>query len=251
MKQELFKIAAEAGEKILQSSGGNVENKEDGSPLTIADIASHNHLCTALSKLKNIPILSEEDVQPYHERKNWDTFWMIDPLDGTKEFIAGLPDFCINISLMEKNKPIIGLIYAPILKEFYYAEKSKGFSYDGLSHPTAGSSQLVAAKSRFHNSEMTQSFLEANKIKKSIQVGAAIKFGRLALGEINIYPRFEGSKEWDIAAGHLILLEAGGQILDLNTKKPPKYNKKYMNNNFFISFSNSISKKLDLYQMLN
>ncbi len=140
---------------------------------------------------------------------------MIDPLDGTKEFINKNDEFCINIALIEKNEPVLGMIFAPRLNELYYAQKNKGFKYIGPQKKK--NSKITVAISRFHHSKQTEEFIKLNKWDNFSAVGAAIKFGRIAIGEIGIYPRYEGSKEWDIAAGHVILQEAGGKIIDLST----------------------------------
>lgn len=236
MKAQLFQVIKEAGDKILDYYGCNTfEKKTDSSPFTQADKASHDYLIKALPQIKNIPILSEEAIVSYHERRNWKEFWLIDPLDGTKEFISGYDDFCINIALIKNGRPVLGLLYSPILKEFYWAELKKGFEYKGPKHEKSKKGLLVTAISRFHHSRLTQKFMSINNISETVIVGAALKFGRMALGQIDVYPRFVGSKEWDIAAGQIILQEAGGCILDLVTQKPLLYNKKNTKNNFFLS----------------
>lgn len=234
MFKDLKTIAQEAGDKVLACrSNIHVSIKEDYSPITEADMASHLYLCEALRTLHSVPVLSEEGVPPYEERKNWSEFWMIDPLDGTKEFIHGEDDFCINISLHRNNMPVVGLIYAPALRELYYAEEGNGFQYEGP-HRDKSNGQVVA-RSRFHHSEKTKAFMQQNGFSKEYAIGAALKFGRMALGEVDLYPRFEGSKEWDTAAGFLILKESGGHMIDLKTGQEPAYNKESIRNNFFIA----------------
>lgn len=227
----------EAGQKILAvfNQGIISTQKEDGSPLTIADQLSHDVLMTALPKILNIPVLSEECSIPYEERKRWETFWLIDPLDGTKEFSEGERDFCINIALIKNQHPVLGVIYAPALKEMYCAEKGHGFSADGIQSPHRNDKNKVVATSRFHHSPSTQAFIETHKLGPTVTIGAALKFCRLALGEIDIYPRFQGSSEWDTAAGQIIIEEAGGYMIDLTTKAPLLYNKPSIRNNHFIA----------------
>jgi 3'(2'), 5'-bisphosphate nucleotidase len=242
MKNELTQITKEAGEKVLHFYGSSIfELKEDQSPLTLADQASHQYLTHALPQVKNIPVLSEENPIDRDIRKNWDEFWLIDPLDGTKEFIHGFNDFCINIALIKNKKPVIGLIYAPALNELYYAKEDYGFQYEGPTKKRILSQGLISVTSRFHHSNVTQQFMDLNNINNSLTIGAALKFGAMALGLIDIYPRFEGSKEWDIAAGHIILKEANCKIIDLMTNKEPLYNKKYIKNNYFIAHHNTIN----------
>lgn len=241
MKAELNQIIRRAGDIILEFYGDkSYEQKEDTSPFTKADKASHEFLIKALRQIKNIPILSEEDITSYEIRKDWQEFWLIDPLDGTKEFINLHDDFCINIALIRECRPVLGVIYAPAHNELYLAEEGKGFVYQGVSKPQVNNQNLTVATSRFHHSELTNNFMLNNNLEATITIGSALKFGRMALGEIDIYPRFEGSKEWDTAAGQIILKETGCYIMDLNTGFEPSYNKNSIRNNFFISCRSSV-----------
>ncbi len=258
MINELYKISSLAGKIILNYYGDkNFLLKEDHSPLTMADQASHDFLCKALTEIKNIPILSEENEVPYEIRKEWKEFWMIDPLDGTKEFINGIDEFSINIALIQGNRPVIGSIYAPALEEFYGAVKNEGVRLkrkqssileplNPLSTPLTKPypQDVIVATSRFHHSSLSQEFMKVNGFTHTSTIGAAIKFGRLASGEIDIYPRFEGSKEWDTAAGQIILEEAGGTIMDVETKQPLLYNKEDVRNNYFIAGNAHLSFNL-------
>lgn len=237
MKNSLIEVIREAGALILPFCGDvGFETKEDKSPLTEADKTSHVFLTKALLQLKAIPVLSEEKISLYPVRKNWKEFWMLDPLDGTKEFLNGLKDFCINIALIKDEKPILGLIYAPALNELYWAQESKGFDYIGPKRPKRSDHSPHVAVSRFHHSDLTEQFMQHHQFTKKVTIGAALKFGRMAVGEIDFYPRFEGSKEWDTAAGQIILQEGGGSIIDLTTHVAPLYNKEKLENNFFIAY---------------
>lgn len=211
------------------------------SPLTIADILSHNIIVSELNNVSNYPVISEEAFPDYEIRKNWKTLWLIDPLDGTKDFIAKNGDFTINIALLNDCKPVIGVIYAPAIDELYYGEKDKGAfvirNGEHLRLPLIKFDAPIMARSRFHEGEKIEEFARLNSIKNQLFIGSALKFGRLAEGLVNIYPRYTGSKEWDIAAGHIILKEAGCRIIDLVTFAEPVYNKPHMKNNFFISLS--------------
>lgn len=237
------KAAQEAGQRIQEVLKQSVisSQKEDGSPLTIADQLSHDVLVMALPKILNVPVLSEECSISYKERKNWETFWLIDPLDGTKEFLEGEKDFCINIALIRNQRPILGVIYAPALNEMYWAEKGRGFSASGIQSLQRDDKNQVVATSRFHHSPSTQTFIETHKLGPAVTIGAALKFCRLALGEIDIYPRFQGSSEWDIGAGQIIVEEAGGYMIDLTTGESPLYNKPSTRNNHFIAARSHIS----------
>jgi 3'(2'), 5'-bisphosphate nucleotidase len=241
MNSALKSIAYECGKKIMNCCESiSYSLKIDASPLTLADQASHDFLDRSLKDIKNIPVLSEENIIPYTARKNWDEFWLIDPLDGTKEFINGHDEFCINIALIQNKEPVLGLIYAPKLDEFYYAEKGRGFEYKGPDRSFIKAEGPIIAVSRFHHSQKTEHFLKLHDFTKTYSVGAALKFGRMALGEIDVYPRLEGSKEWDIAAGHIILKEAQCFIVDLTTNTEPIYNKQSLENNYFIAYGPTI-----------
>lgn len=234
--------AYHAGELILQwyeDGGSKVLYKSDASPLTEADIASDNYIRSALTKT-GIPVISEEAECPYHERKTWDTFWLVDPLDGTKDFLARNGEFTVNIALVRQGMPAAGVIYAPAIGAMYSACEDRGAYYihKGIrqrlpcfSPPTP----LTATVSRQHLSETTRKFLDLNGIHEYVLKGSSLKFGTVASGEATIYPRFEGSMEWDIAAGHAILNATGCPIIDLITGKPPAYNKPDMHNNPFIA----------------
>ncbi|WP_157737711.1 3'(2'),5'-bisphosphate nucleotidase CysQ family protein [Legionella spiritensis] len=217
--------------------------KIDASPLTEADRVSHEHLTSCLPRIKNIPVLSEEHPIDFDMRKDWHEFWLIDPLDGTKEFINELDDFCINIALIQDREPVLGIVYAPVLNELYYAEKNKGFEYFGPVLQRTDRQDIVVATSRFHHSQLTDDFMSLNGLTNTYAIGAAIKFGRMALGLIDIYPRFEGSKEWDTAAGQLIIKEASCRIIDLKTQEEPRYNKCDVRNNFFVAYNSLLDIK--------
>lgn len=231
-------IIREAGKIILShyDSRKTSQLKADKSPLTLADQQSHTFLNRALKQLRNIPVLSEEGESAYEVRQYWSEFWMIDPLDGTKEFINGHADFCINIALIQNNTPTLGIIYAPLLDEMYAAEKGKGVAYRGCPEKSLPSINLKTATSRSHLSPPTVEFMKINELSDVTPMGSALKFGRLALGEIDLYPRFEGSMEWDIAAGQVILEEAECHLIDLVTGQKPSYNKPNLLNNSFIAY---------------
>lgn len=211
--------------------------KSDQSPVTQADYDSHFFLNKELKKIKDIPVLSEENIIPFSIRRNWKTYWLIDPLDGTKAFMNNEPEFCINIALMQNNIPILGIIYAPITEELHIGIKNSGCEHYNIPKNTPQERPIAAISRHFH-SEQTKLFLSQHNIRSTKVIGAGLKFGRLAVNEIDYYPRLQGSSEWDIAAGDIILQESGGCIIDLTTKKPITYNKKSLENNHFIAFHN-------------
>jgi 3'(2'), 5'-bisphosphate nucleotidase len=239
---EIKKAAQEAGKCVTPFFGKKIEEhtKKDLSPVTAADKASHYSLLTNLKTILDVPILSEENSEDYtfSTRKLWEKYWLIDPLDGTKGFLNGCVDFCINIALMEKNKPILGLIYAPITHEMHIGIRGQGTQHFNVCLMPQIMKRPVVAVSRHFHSLKTQDFLDFHCITSIKTIGGALKFGRLAIGEIDMYPRFQGSSEWDIAAGHLIVEEAGGIVIDLNTFDTPLYNKEFMENNHFFACRN-------------
>jgi len=248
--QEVINIAIKAGEKILEiynTEDFDVQIKSDTSPLTRADTTSHNLIKEKLLSLyPAIPILSEEgkDV-PYEIRKNWNRFWLVDPLDGTKEFIKKNGEFTVNIALIEKNIPTLGIIYAPAYQmntadrgtfsgTLYYAKKGIGsfkqvaggnpvklpcFSYRGYN---------TAVRSRSHSSPKEEEILNKYNVKETIPVGSSLKFCTVAEGRAQIYYRHGPTYEWDVAAGYAIAKYAGNVINGLTFNKPSLLNNSFI-----------------------
>lgn len=239
----LVDIAIEAGGKvdeIYNSNNFEVDRKEDNSPLTIADMESHRIIKQRLERLyPHIPVLSEEGKDiPYHQRKDWEYFWLVDPLDGTKEFISRNGEFTINIALIRRSKPVIGVIYAPVPDTCYYSKESEGaFKMKGGERPSKikvdsdDRDGLIAVKSRSHSSEEEKRFLSRYDIKESISVGSSLKFCMIAEGKAHIYYRHGPTWEWDTAAGHAIAEHAGASVSGLS------YNKKVIKNSSFLVIS--------------
>jgi len=221
-------IAIKAGEEILKyyTEDIHVTHKDDSSPLTKADLASNKIIMNALQQLDStIPILSEESLVEWKERKNWTKYWLVDPLDGTKEFIKQNGEFTVNIALIENNKPILGVIFTPVKFDLYFAQKNYG------SYKINSSSKLINLKeavkifvanqssikriigSRSHSNQTFDSWVNQNFPNSEIvQAGSSLKFCLVAEGAADIYPRFGPTSEWDIAAGHIIVNEAGGRV---------------------------------------
>lgn len=228
-----------AGQSILGFYGSDVSfsSKTDGSPLTRADQASHEVIVQSLSKL-GFPIVSEEAPETVPSGA---CYWLVDPLDGTKDFLEHNDEFTVNIALIENDKPVLGVLYAPALDELYFgvmggpvwmeSEESKT-PCDAVSRSTG----LRMAISRFHDHPDTQSLAKANQVEVIVPIGAALKYGRLAMGEIDFYPRMVGTSEWDTAAGQAILQAAGGCLLDWETGKPLLYGKANRRNGRFLAF---------------
>lgn len=252
-----IQAAYKAGIEIIDvySSSFQVELKSDKTPLTEADKRAHRVI---VEELKNteFPVLSEEgrDI-PYQERKNWSRFWMVDPLDGTKEFVKRNGEFTVNIALIENEEPVMGVIYIPVTQTLYFGLKNRGaykidkfngsvgdvedWMAEGRTLPISeGKRPFTAVGSRSHPSQETTEFL--NELTKKhgqlnlVSMGSSLKICLVAEGAADIYPRFAPTMEWDTAAGHGIALAAGKDIMDHSTGERMKYNKENLLNNWFI-----------------
>lgn len=250
-----IKASIEAGQEILQiyeSKDFNIVKKGDDSPLTSADIKSNSVINKYLAST-GIPLISEENKQiDYDEREAWETCWIVDPLDGTKEFIKRNGEFTVNIALIKNSAPIMGVIYVPVKHTIYYADGKKAWKQveisDFASFEHSDSSEIKPKKverkirivgSRSHMNEQTENFI-SNLIKeydKEIEVvsrGSSLKFCLVAEGEADIYPRFSPTMEWDTAAGQAICKSVGLKVLDRETGNEMKYNRKNLLNNHFL-----------------
>lgn len=250
---KICEIAKNAGNDILNiyhnpELSGSFEQKKDDSPLTLADKASNKVIIEALNILyPNIPIISEEEKEiPYEERKNWKTFWLIDPLDGTKEFIKRNGEFTVNIALIENNLTIAGVIYAPVLDIMYWGDAKGAFIQKGTSpkqeiKSNTKTTDLCAAGSRSHGSEEDAKLLSKYDISTFVSMGSSLKFCLVATGEADIYYRSGPTMEWDTAAGQAILKAAGGSVTHLNGEEF-KYNKESLLNPGFMCKSEGLKK---------
>lgn len=249
--QDIVALAKQAGDAIMviYQKDFEVEFKADESPLTEADKAAHVIIedgLQALDKTNNtaIPLMSEEGKNiPYDDRKGWNYFWMVDPVDGTKEFVKKNGEFTVNIALIHNGVPALGVVYAPALVQMYWAKKGEGAYKDSQPLPLKTAAQRATYKivaSRSHMSDETKSFIEAietNKEKELVSIGSSLKICLVAEGEADIYPRIAPTMEWDTAAAHAIVLEAAmdmkayenGAVLSQLT-----YNKKNLLNPYFV-----------------
>jgi len=244
--QDIVAIAKEVGDAIMQiySQDFEVEYKKDSSPLTIADKKANDIIENSLNRLTvNLPILSEEGKEiSYHDRKHWEYFWLVDPLDGTKEFVKKNGEFTVNIALIHKDTPVLGVVYAPALDICYWAKKNKGAFKDGKRLPLKTENQRETYKivaSRSHMSNETQSFIDGidtDKEKELIAIGSSLKICLVAEGEADIYPRLGPTMEWDTGAAHAVVIESGENLQKYKNGKysKHKYNKKDLLNNWFI-----------------
>ena len=249
--------AIEAGKEILKiyhSGDFNIETKVDNSPLTKADKASHN-IITSILKITDIPVLSEEGrAISYEERKDWKQLWIVDPIDGTKEFIKRNGEFTVNIALIENQKTQIGVIFVPVTGELYFSSKEMGAfkvmvdleNYDVESLISNGDklplqredNTFTIVASRSHMSPETETYVqemcdlhgEVNLISK----GSSLKLCMVAEGQADCYPRFAPTMEWDTAAGQAICEHAGFQVIDWDTKENMLYNREELLNTWFL-----------------
>ena len=251
--QDIVRVAKDAGKAIMEiyNQDFGVEFKSDNTPMTMADQKANEIIVTALNLLpvnsflqQNIPILSEEGRNvPFDERKNWEYFWLIDPLDGTKEFIKKNGEFTINIALIYKDVPIIGVVYSPALNVCYWAKRNEGAFKDGEKLPIKANRQRDVYKivaSRSHMSNETKDFIEAidtDKEKVIISIGSSLKICLVAEGEANIYPRLSPTMEWDTAAAHAIVNESNAlfnKYIKNGSYQKHLYNKKNLLNDWFV-----------------
>jgi len=245
--QDIVTIAKEAGNAIMQvyKQDFEVEYKKDSSPLTMADKKANDIIEDGLNQLSvNLPILSEEGKDiPYEERKHWEYFWLVDPLDGTKEFIKKNGEFTVNIALIHKDAPVLGVVYAPALDICYWAKQSEGAFKDGQRLPLKTESQREAYKivaSRSHMSDETQAFIDdidTDKEKELISIGSSLKICLVAEGEADIYPRLGPTMEWDTGAAHAVVNESNKKLQKYKNNKftPHLYNKSDLLNQWFIA----------------
>ncbi|MGL5682847.1 MAG: 3'(2'),5'-bisphosphate nucleotidase CysQ [Marinifilaceae bacterium] len=256
-----IKAALDGGEAILSIYNDpkmdfQVEKKSDNSPLTIADKAA-NKVIVELLQQSNLPILSEESVQAdYSERKHWNRLWIVDPLDGTKEFIKRNGEFTVNIALVDNHVPVMGVIYVPVKRMLYFGDLLQGaycvtnIDATGFTdlktlltrakrmplHEAGNVARVVASRS--HNSPETQAYIDKIKEERGnveiVSMGSSLKICLVAEGSADVYPRFAPTMEWDTAAGHAIVKATGKEIYLTDEKTPLRYNREHLLNPWFI-----------------
>ncbi len=253
--QTIIPIARQAGKRIMEIyddiDNFNVELKDDNSPLTRADKEANELICSGLEKLnQKFPIISEENKEiPYADRKDFQYCWMVDPLDGTKEFIKRNGEFTVNIALLQNNRSIGGVVYAPATDDMYYASLDAGAHHkrSGKTRKLAASFYHTAEKalsivcSRSHLNEQTQAFIDDYHEPLKVSKGSSLKFLIIAEGNAHLYPRLAPTMEWDTAAAQIILEEAGGQVLRADDGLPLSYNKADLLNPYFIACANKLA----------
>jgi len=252
---QIINASIKGGKEILEvyNSEFAIEHKDDKSPLTEADKRAHLAIVAALEKT-GLPILSEEGKHmEYAERKNWDKFWMVDPLDGTKEFIKRNGEFTVNIALIEGGKATMGVIYVPVTKTLYFADKL-AYKIENFTSETTSINELlgnanqlplsqtktnyVVVGSRSHMSEETEAFINEQKAKHTevdiLSKGSSLKLCMVAEGAADAYPRFAPTMEWDTAAGQAIAVASGAKVINWDTKELMEYNKENLLNSWFL-----------------
>ena len=244
--QGVVALTRQAGSAIMEvyKTDFDIKIKDDNSPVTAADTKANAIVSEGLKEINpEIPILSEEgrDI-PFEERSKWETFWLVDPLDGTKEFIKKNDEFTVNIALLKKNQPVFGVVYAPALDILYWGCQDKGAfkSIGGNSHkPVAVNSQLSdpvqIAGSRSHPSIKMNAFTSQFKKYDLHPMGSSLKICTVSDGTVHFYPRLGPTMEWDTAAAHAVLRGADGEIIKYGTYEPLEYNKRNLLNPEFIA----------------
>jgi 3'(2'), 5'-bisphosphate nucleotidase len=246
----LLPIALTAAEKgaqeiltVYHTADFTVEAKADHSPLTQADKRAHHAIVAGLER-SGLPVLSEEGKSiPFSERKSWSRFWMVDPLDGTKEFIKRNGEFTVNIALIENGVPVLGVVGVPVTGEVYYGavgvgafKKSAGVNTklparDALNLNATG---LRVVASRSHLTTETQQFIDTLKAPTLVSKGSSLKFLMLADGQADVYPRYAPTMEWDTAAAHAVVNQCGIKVLQYGSNQELVYNKENLLNPYFI-----------------
>lgn len=241
-----LQAAQAASKEILEVYNSNdfqTEAKGDNSPLTLADKKAHQAIVEILQS-SNLPILSEEGKSiPYHERKNWEYFWMVDPLDGTKEFIKRNGEFTVNIALIEKQTPILGVVTVPVTGEEFYGARGVG-AFLKLSEEVTQLAKrtpidlkqkgIRVVASRSHMNDETQQFIDQLVEPELVSSGSSLKFMLLASGKADVYPRFAPTMEWDTAAAHAIVNQVGLRVFQKDSDWELVYNKPDLLNPYFI-----------------
>jgi 3'(2'), 5'-bisphosphate nucleotidase len=248
--QSSLRLAISAAEQaskevltVYHSGDFQAEAKGDKSPLTLADKNAHRSIVSIL-QTSDIPILSEEGKTiPFDIRKRWEYFWMVDPLDGTKEFIKRNGEFTVNIALIHQHTPVLGVVAVPVTGDVYYAVVGEGafLKRDGKEvrlprrpEVDLSSKGLRVVASRSHMNPETQAFIDQLKEAQLVSSGSSLKFMLLAEGKADVYPRYAPTMEWDTAAAHAVVIETGHKVLEYGSNSPLIYNKENLLNPYFL-----------------
>ena len=259
-------VAGKAIMEVFTSNDFGLKIKSDDSPLTEADLRSHRIIDEAL-QTTHIPILSEEGEHlSYEERKDWDELWIVDPLDGTKEFVKRSGEFTVNIALVKNQNPVMGVVFAPVLRCLYWGDESGAYkvelpeawmdqdinllmdTLDIQRMPNGLPDKMTVVASVSHFSAETEQYLRALKQREGevelVSKGSSLKMCLVAEGSAHLYPRLGPTMEWDTAAGQAVIEAAGGLLHDWNTKQAMKYNREQLLNGSFLA----VAKSVDIVQ---
>ncbi|MBO9827480.1 3'(2'),5'-bisphosphate nucleotidase CysQ [Xanthomonas sp. A2111] len=236
LRETVIAIAIDAAAAIMSvyATGFEVEHKADTSPLTQADLAAHQIIVEGLERLTpDLPVLSEESAQiPWEVREHWTTYWLVDPLDGTREFVKRNGEFSVNIALIHQGAPVFGVVQAPVDGRVWHAVRGEqayrreGFRDTALNTRRPATAPLRVAASRSHRDARTDALLQRMGEIELVAQGSSLKFCRIADGDLDVYPRVGPTSEWDTAAGQCVLQAAGGALLAAATGKPFRYNRR-------------------------
>ncbi len=236
LRETVIAIAQQAGEAIMQvyATAFDVEHKSDDSPLTAADLAANRVIVESLRRLTpDMPVLSEESAMvPWETRQHWTGYWLVDPLDGTREFVKRNGEFSVNIALIQHGSPVLGVVQAPVTGTIWHAIRGEGaYRREGMRDTqlrvqVPAQAPLRVAASRSHRSPRTEQLLARMGQIELVSQGSSLKFCRLAEGSLDVYPRLGPTCEWDTAAGQCVLCAAGGALLAADTGKPFRYNRR-------------------------
>ena len=236
LRETVIAIACQAGAAIMEvyAGGFDVVHKDDASPLTAADLAAHRIIVEGLERLTpDLPVLSEESADvPWETRRHWSTYWLVDPLDGTREFVKRNGEFTVNIALVHMGAPAMGVVQAPVGGQVWHAVRGElAYRRDGhrdtpLHTRVPATAPLKVAASRSHRDARTQGVLDRMGPIEELALGSSLKFCRIAEGGLDVYPRFGPTSEWDTAAAQCVLHSAGGALLSADTGKPFRYNRR-------------------------
>lgn len=224
MLEQICQLAREAGEAIMQVYDGqaplDVSHKSDDSPVTAADIAAHKVIMQGLNSLTpDVPVLSEEDPAGWEVRQHWQRYWLVDPLDGTKEFIKRNGEFTVNIALIDNGVPVLGVVYAPAIGVMYSAAEGKAWKEEGghqeqIQVRDARPPLVVISRSHASSDEELKEYLNQMGEHQTTAIGSSLKFCLVAEGKAQLYPRFGPTNIWDTGAGHAVAIAAGAHVHD-------------------------------------
>jgi len=238
MLEKIIEIAQYASDIILTHYGTtDFTQKEDRSPVTAADLAANTYIVEQL-KAFHLPILSEEEPISYAVRQHWDTCWLVDPLDGTRDFLDQTGDFTVNIALIKQGKPYLGVVVCPVLGTVYAAEFGKGSFKQGqriMNESKRVGADIIGVDSRNFSTDATKAFFKHNGIGQVGRYGSSLKMCKVAEGVADIYPRLNGTMEWDTGASDIILTEAGCELVAYETRQALVYNRPDLLNPHFVA----------------